>query len=115
MIIVKLTSEIKNAKFFSVLADEASDISNEEQMALVTRYVNNCSDIKETFLPFLHCNEGLTGGAVSRKNVDSIQDLNIYMDLCHGQGYDGAGNMDGKCSGAASILIRLKFILSFMC
>lgn len=41
MITSKLSSEIKNAKFFSVLADEAADVSNLEQMPLVIRCVNS--------------------------------------------------------------------------
>ena len=35
----RLVDEIKSAKFFSILADEAQDVSNKEQLALVLRYM----------------------------------------------------------------------------
>jgi hypothetical protein len=37
MITEALVTEVKEAKFFSVLADEATDCSNVEQMAIVLR------------------------------------------------------------------------------
>lgn len=43
----KLVTEIKSAKFFSILADEAQDVSNKEQMALVLKYVDKNGDIRE--------------------------------------------------------------------
>ena len=35
-----IISEVKQAKFFSVMADECSDVANKEQLAIVIRYVN---------------------------------------------------------------------------
>ena len=102
MILSKLTAEIKTAKFFAVLADEAADISNKEQMSLVIRFVDENSAIRETFLSFLQCDDGLTGEAISKQIVNGVENLSIDMHLCRGQGYDGAGNMAGKCSGAAA-------------
>ena len=34
----KIIGEIKKSKFFIFLADDASDVSNKEQMSLVLRY-----------------------------------------------------------------------------
>lgn len=67
MIKEKLSSEIKKAKYFSVLADEAADVSNVEQMPLVVRYVNTNSEICETFTGFIACDEGVSGEAISKK------------------------------------------------
>ena len=102
MITSKLSSEIKNAKYFSVLADEAADVSNVEQMPLVIRYVNTSSEICEAFMGFIQCDEGVSGEAISEKIVQGTEKLSLDMSLCHGQGYDGAGNMAGRCSGAAA-------------
>ena len=35
----KIIGEIKKSKFFSILADEAPNVSNKEQMSLVLRYL----------------------------------------------------------------------------
>ena len=44
--------KIKENKFFSVLADEASDCSNQEPLSLVIRYVGSDCVIREEFLGF---------------------------------------------------------------
>ena len=52
MILKQLTSEIKEAKFFSVLVDEATVTSNVEQMPIVLCFMNT-STILKLFLFFL--------------------------------------------------------------
>ena len=46
----KLICDVKNAKFFFILADESADISNKEQMAFVIRFVDDASVIGKNFL-----------------------------------------------------------------
>ena len=101
-----LVAEIVEAKFFAVLADEAADISNTEQMAIVVRFVDQDCTIREEFLGFVPC-EGLSGEAIAKQITDSVCSLGLDMQLCRGQGYDGAGNMAGKVSGAAARILRL--------
>ena len=101
MIKERLSPEVKKAKYFSVLPDEAADVSNVEQMPLVIRYVNSDSEICEAFTGFIACDEGVSGEAISEKVLQGVEDLSLNMIFCRGQGYDGAGNMAGKCSGAA--------------
>ena len=89
------------SKFFSFMADEAQDCANKEQMPLVIQYVEQ-SEIREAFIKFLLCNSGLTELALSEKIKQAIDDLELEMKHCRGQCYDGAGNMAGKCAGAAA-------------
>ena len=56
-----IISEVKQSKYFSILADEAADCSNKEQMSLVLRYVDKKNNIREYFVQFIHCDEGLSG------------------------------------------------------
>lgn len=46
----QLVAEIKAAKFFSILADEVSDVSGQEQMSLVLRFVDAKGQIREEFV-----------------------------------------------------------------
>ncbi|XP_065064865.1 52 kDa repressor of the inhibitor of the protein kinase-like [Rhopilema esculentum] len=101
-----LVSEIQQAKYFSVLADEAADVSNVEQMSIVVRFVDGTSTIREEFLGFTECNEGLTGRAIAKKIKEKLEELGLPIANCRGQGYDGAANMSGKCSGAAVTIQR---------
>ena len=45
----------ENQFFFSILADEASDCSNQEQLSLVIRYVDSDCVIREEFLGISYC------------------------------------------------------------
>ena len=57
--------------------------------------------ICEAFTGFIACDQGASGEAISEKVLQGVEDLSLNMIFCRGQGYDGAGNMAGKCSGAA--------------
>ena len=64
MIKKKLIKEINECGFFSVLADEATDCSNVEQMSIVIRFLDKKLVTREEFLGFIHCDTGLKGDAL---------------------------------------------------
>ena len=55
----KVIDEVKEAKFYSVIADEVTDAANRKELSLVLRYVVD-DDIKEMFLHFIEV-ERMTG------------------------------------------------------
>ena len=73
----EITGEITNSKFFSILADEASDVSNKEQMSLVLRYLDLNFLVKESFVGFIHCNSCLTGEHLSNTILKAIKSLGL--------------------------------------
>ena len=76
-------------------------------MSVVLRFVDESSRaIKEAFICFYHCKEGTTGVAIKQLILKAVSDLRFSMDDCRGQSYDGAGNMAGKYSGAATLIQR---------
>ena len=103
----KIIKDIKEAKFYSILADEVRDCSNKEQMPLILRYVSKSGEIQERFLKFIHCDSGLSGEALKDKIIYCItHELNLKLEDCRGQCYDGAGNMAGKFSGLSSRILK---------
>ena len=102
MLTEEIVDEIKDAKFFSILADEVSDCSNIEQMSVVIRFVDRTLTIREEFLGFFPCKLGLSGEAIANSIMKFVEKLGLNMEFCRGQGYDGAGNMAGRVSGAAA-------------
>jgi hypothetical protein len=102
MVMEELVDDVKKAKFFSLLADEATDCSNTEQMAVVLRFIDESLKIREDFLGFILCSDGLSGEALSENISKFITSIGLRMEECRGQGYDGAGNMAGKLSGVAA-------------
>ena len=101
----KLMQDLQEgSKIFSILADESADCSNQEQMALIIRYVNAHKEIQEVFLGVIECEEGTTGMQLATLIKSTCQTLHLDLSLCRGQGYDGAGNMSRKTNGAAAII-----------
>ena len=100
------------SKVFSVIADEGRDCANKEQMPIVIRYMNDLGSIREDFLAFVECQHGTTGEQLASLIETTCLSMGLDMNLCRGQGYDGAGNMAGVCKGAAAI-IRSKYPKAF--
>ena len=101
----KIVAEINEAGAFSLLADEASDSSNKEQLPLVLRFADKERNVRE-FFGFYECEDGVTGQAIATLILKPVQELGLSMDFDKGQCYDGAGNMSGPCNGAAAIVRR---------
>ncbi|XP_049372875.1 uncharacterized protein LOC125837850 [Solanum verrucosum] len=81
--------------YFGILVDESKGISQKEQMALVLRYVNKNEELIESFLDIVHV--GDTSARQLQKVIYSLLlDHSLYLSRLRGQGYDGAGNMQGE-------------------
>ena len=85
----------KKIDFFSILADEASDCSNQEQLSLVIRFVYGSVEIREEILGFLHCELGLSEKALAEAVLNCIANLALDIHNCCGPGYDGATSVYG--------------------
>lgn len=102
----KVVAEINETGAFSLLADDASDSSNKKQLPLVLRFVDKERNVREEFVGFYECEDGVTGQAIATLILKAIQELGLSMDFYKGQCSDGAGNMSGPCNGAAAIVRR---------
>ena len=87
----KLINEIQEAIFFSVIADEATDISNTEQLSLVIRFIDVKGEIREEFMEFIPC-ASLSGEDIAELLKTAIAKYGFDLKNLRGQGYDGAGN-----------------------
>ena len=100
----KKLSDIQERQFYSMMADEYTDVSNLEQLSFCVRTVDNDFEVKEDFLGFYE----LTN-IKSETIVNAIKDIllrfNLNLDNCRGQTYDGASNMMGKHSGVATQIL----------
>ena len=98
----KIINDIKTAKFFSILADEVTDCSNKEQLSLAIRFVDSVDyTIREEFLDFITV-ERITGEALASAILSRLQEWDIPIENCRGQGYDGAANMSSSVCGVQS-------------
>ena len=99
----QIIADVRASKFLSILADEVTDCSTKEQMPLVVRYVDRNREIQERFVTFIHCDSGISGKALKDKLITCItKELQLDINKCRGQCYDGAANMASQYSGLAT-------------
>lgn len=113
----KIVNDIKEGTgVFAIVADEGRDCANNEQMPIIARYVDKYSTICEAFLTFVECVHGTTGSQLADLIEDTCTSVGLDLTKLRGQGYDGAANMGGVCSGAAKLLqTRYPKALYFHC
>ncbi|XP_031358832.1 52 kDa repressor of the inhibitor of the protein kinase-like [Photinus pyralis] len=103
IILKKLVRKVNEAKYFSVLADETSDISATEQCSICVRYVDSENEVCEDFLQFTPITD-LTGKGIANTLIESLKKFGLNCENMVGQGYDGAAVMSGKFNGAQKFL-----------
>ena len=95
VVLHELLSEIRVANIFSLIADEASDVSHKEQLCITVRWVDSFFQIHETPLELVHVTK-TDSETLTSLIKDSLVRLALPIDQCQGEAYDGAANM---CSG----------------
>ena len=93
-----ILSDIKQARFFSLLADEVTDISNQEQVSVAVKYVGKQSEVREVFVDLVSV-ERITGQALADALIDRLTSWGLRLENLRGQAYDGASNMSGSKNG----------------
>ncbi|KAH7661228.1 P-loop containing nucleoside triphosphate hydrolase protein [Dioscorea alata] len=90
------------ARIFSLMVDEARDISVKEQMAIVLRYVDSRGQVIERFLCVEHVTD--TSSHTLKEAIDNLfAKYGLSLSRLRGQGYDGASNMRGEFNGLKSL------------
>lgn len=92
-----IISEVKEAKFYSVLADEVSS-HNIEHLPLCIRFVDAKSEIPEEFVAFIRL-ERVRAVDIADAIVGSLEGFGLSLNELRGQGYDGASTMSGEKTG----------------
>ena len=98
---IKLLKNICEASIYSLIADEATDISNKEQLCISILWVDPLLNIHEDTLELT---------ALTKTNFETIANAIVDFSLryqlpinkCRGQAYDGASNMSGAINGVAA-------------
>ena len=91
----KILLKIQSAKYFSVIADEATDAANDEQLSISIRYLDNGKP-QEKFLGFHECLSGVTGEAIANDIITQLGSWQLDPQLLRNQAFGG------RSRGAAS-------------
>ena len=115
-----ILTEVIMSKFYTILADETTDISNQSQFSLSLRSVHN-EILKEQFRKYLNP-IGLTGKELSETILEVLSEYGLDIRNFVGQGYDGcnnewkiqwsSGNYQEKCPTSNLYSLRESYINS---
>ncbi|XP_047309720.1 zinc finger MYM-type protein 1-like [Impatiens glandulifera] len=100
----KIRDEIGDSKF-CILVDEANDISNKEQMAIIFRFVDVNGVLREHFFQIVHVNDTTTA-TLKKEICNVLTRYNLEINNMRGQGYDGASNMSGIFNGLQALFLK---------
>ena len=102
----KILTDVKVAQFFSVIADEGTDVANNEQLSISLRYLNDDGP-QERFLGFHRCQTGVSGEAIAGDILEQLANWQLDPRHLRGQAYDGAGAMAGRVRGTAARILSI--------
>uniref|UniRef100_A0A453NJ26 DUF4371 domain-containing protein n=1 Tax=Aegilops tauschii subsp. strangulata TaxID=200361 RepID=A0A453NJ26_AEGTS len=101
----KFVIEELHDECFAILADESSDVYQQEQLALCLRFVNKIGEPVERFLGLAQ-----VADTTSLTLKEAIQTLLMKYQLpiskLRGQGYDSASNMKGHVNGLKKLIME---------
>jgi hypothetical protein len=89
---------------FAILADESSDAYQQEQLAIVLRFVNKKGESVERFLGLVHV-ENTTSLTLKEAIKSLLMQYQLPLSKVRGQGYDGANNMKGHVNGLKKLIM----------
>lgn len=81
VILDKIQEEVHASRYFSIMADEATDISNRCQLPIVVRFVLNGSPV-EKFVGFSEICERPSGENIANEILRTIEHLGLNMENC---------------------------------
>ena len=102
--LLRKMKEVTGPAWFSIIADEATDCANTEQLNLSIRWVSDIYEVHED--PIGLCRVPNTTAETLFKVIkDLLIRCSLPLALCRGQAYDGAANMQGKRTGVATRIL----------
>ena len=101
----EIPSEVRKSQWYAIIGDETQDASGAEQFALSLRWVDSDYVIYEDFVGLIEVDQ-----TDAKTLMDTIKSaliaLNVPLENCRGQAFDGASNMAGHRVGLLLSLFR---------
>jgi hypothetical protein len=101
----KIIEEIGEDRF-AILADESSDVSHKEQLALCLRFVDKLGRPCEHFIRVVHVDD-ITSLSLKEATEAVLDSHGLIVTSIRGQGYDGASNMKGDIKGLKTLIMQV--------
>eukprot|EP00731_Ephydatia_muelleri_P025509 Em0017g592a len=98
---------LREAKYFTIMADEVTDASNREQVVVCFRWVDSDFEPHKDFVG-LHKVDKINADTLVAVIKDVVLRMNLDLHNCRGQCYDGAASMAGSRTGTATQLHQVE-------
>ena len=99
-----ILSRMKKNQFYSIMADESTDVSSKEEISICGRWVEE-GKAMEHFLGIVRACE-VDAQSLTQYLLDFLQDKGLDIKKLRGLGFDGANTMPGAKSG---VQLRVRF------
>lgn len=96
-----ISSCIRRNGFYSLMADECTDVANKEQFVVCIRWVDHDLVGNEEVIG-LYQVDNISSNTLTLTLEDVLLRLGLAIQNCRGQCYDGASNMTGSRNGVAT-------------
>ena len=97
LILKEMQSEVLEGQYYALISDETKDLSHQEQISVVVRYLYN-NNIYEEFVGFTAA-ESVNAESLTEYILQKRTRIGLCITNCIGQSYDGASVMSGHLSG----------------
>ena len=94
-------ADIREAVVYSIIVNEATDVSHKEQLGVSIRWVDNNFQIDETPIELISVPK-TDAVTIASLIQDCLVRHALPISQCRGQAYNGAANMSGHISGVAA-------------
>ena len=99
----EIATNISRSTFFCVVSDECTDSSNQEQLVICIRWIDDQLEPHQDFLG-LYQVDNICADTLVAVIKNTLIRMNLSLSKCRGQCYDGASTMKGARNGAAKQL-----------
>lgn len=96
-----VASNIRESEFFTIMADETTDASNREQLVICLRWIDSNLIPHEDFIGLYQIGK-TNAQTITTVIKDSLIRLNLCINNCRGQCFDGCSTMAGHKTGVAT-------------
>lgn len=110
----KLLSDASASMWFSILVDEATDVSHNEQMSMSIRWADTTYDVHEDTLGLIQL-PNTRAKTIFSAIKDILIRCSLSMKQCCGQAYDGAANMSGTRNGGCTGTLQTRVSSYTLC
>ena len=97
MVDESLLARLQNARYFSLLADECTDITTIQELSVVCRWVENGLPV-EHFIEIIPLKKA-DAQTIYATQVDCLKVKRVQINKLIGMGFDGAVTFSGKHKG----------------